>query len=183
MEEKMDITDIIFKIKSEIPKFKKEDFMEYAKWTVPQLYSSLKNEKEIDIKCSNELVETLIKNKTLYRIKKEIDYISIQYTELIDFKKEENNIYVKVYMSIYFKDDVSNNIINIDDRDRFWNDIWIVTYKKDLSYKDIDAKCNNCGAIMEYNSIDEILKCDYCGNIKICNDSQNWKIVDIEVNH
>lgn len=183
MEEKMDITDIIFKIKSEIPKFNKQDFIEYVKWTVPQLYSSVKNEKEVNIKCSSELVEKLRNNKMLYRIKKEIDYISIQYTELVDCAKEEENLYVKVYMSIYFKDDVSNNIINIDDRDRFWNDIWIVTYKKDLSYKNIDAKCNNCGAIMNYNNIDEILKCEYCGNIKVCNDSQNWEIVDIEVNH
>lgn len=182
MKGKMDITDIFFKIKSEIPRFNKEDFIEYAKWTVPQLYSSVKNEKEIDIKCSKELLERLINNKNTYRIKKEMDYISIQYTELIDCIKQDDNLYVKVYMSVYFKDDVSNNLINIDNIDRFWNDIWVVTYKKSLEYKNIDSRCNNCGAIMRYNNIDEILKCDYCGNIMICNDSKNWEMIDIEVN-
>ena len=182
MEEKIDITDIVFKIKSEIPKFDREDFIEYTKWTIPELYSSVKNEEAIDIKCSKELVEKLIENKSIYKIKKDIDYISIQYTELVDCTKDDDNVYVKVYMSIYFKDDVSNNIIKINDRDRFWNDIWIVTYKKSLSYKNIDPRCNNCGAIMKYNNIEEILKCDYCGNIMICSDNQNWEMIDIEVN-
>ena len=182
MEKRMDATEVFFRIKNEIPKFNRENFIEYIKWMVPKLYSSLKNEKETDIRCSKELEEKLLKNKEIYRIKKEIDYISIQYTELIDCMKEDNNLFVKVYMSIYFKDDVSNNLINITNRDGFWNDIWVATYKKDLSYKEINTKCNNCGAIMKYNIQDEILKCDYCGNIKVCNDSQNWELIDIEVN-
>ena len=183
MKEKMDITDIVFKIKSEVPRFDREDFIEYTKWTLPKLYSIVKNEKEIDIECSKELIDKLRDNKEEYRIKKEIDYISIQYTELVDFDKDDDNVYVKVYMSIYFKDDVSNNAINIDNRDRFWNDIWIVTYKKSLLYKNIDPICSNCGAIMKYNNIDGILKCDYCSNIMICNDNQNWEMIDIEVKH
>ena len=183
MEGKVDSTDILFKVKSEIPKFDEEEFFEYAKCIIPKLYSSLKNETEIDIKCSAELAEKLKNNKDIYRIKKEIDYISIQHTKLVDCIKKEDTIYIKVSMSIYFKDDVSNNFMNFNDRDRFWNDIWVVTYKKDLAYKNIDPKCNNCGAIMKYNNIDEVLKCDYCGNIMICGDSQNWEMLDIEVDN
>lgn len=173
--------EVMLEIKNEMPWFDKEELLEYAKWSVQKLYNSLKNEEKLVIKCKPELINKLNKQRDKYRINEDIDHISIQYVELFDNIKKENEIYIQVYLSIYFYDDVQNNVDKYIINDKYWNDIWIVTYKECSKLHRKDSNCVNCGAVMQYNQLRDILECKYCGNIINNKFDSKWEIVDIEL--
>lgn len=177
-------TETLKNIKEEMPFFNKEELIEYTKWAVQKLYNAIKNEDEIKIKCKEGLINKLIKEKFKYRITKDIDHISVQYAQIYDFNKIENKKYIKVYTSVYFYDNVTNNMMNSGiTKDRYWNDIWIVTYEDNSEIGcEKDNKCNNCGAIMEYDSIKEVVKCKYCGNTIYNKLNGNWTIEEVNTN-
>lgn len=181
MRRKKEITELLFEIKKEIPYFNKEELLEYTKYAIPNLYNILKNGnlQEIKIKCDKKLIEKIIQNKSKYRISKNMDQISIQYVDLFNYIKKNNEIFVQVYISIYFYDDAKNNNGSKDIWDKYWNDGWIITYKNTVNNRNYN--CENCGAIMEYNKTEDIFECKYCGNKSFNHFDTSWEIVDIEI--
>ena len=179
---KRDLTEVVFEILNEIPGFKKDELLEYTKWAIQRLYYSLKNGEEIKVKCKSELINKLNKEKVKYKIDKNIDHISIQYVELYDSIKKDDEMYIQVYVSVYFHDDVENNVCEYSMDDKYWNEIWIVTYRAN-SKSDTrkNSNCINCGAAMQYRRLKDTFECEYCGNT-IQNDTNSiWEIVDIEL--
>ena len=181
MKRKKEITELLFDIKKEIPYFNKEELIEYTKYAIPNIYNILKNEEtqEIKIKCDKKLIEKMLQNKTKYRISKYMDHLSVQYIDLFDYIKKDNEILIQIYVSIYFYDDARNNKGSKYNEDKYWNDGWIVTYRNKVKYTNYN--CTNCGAIMEYNKTEDIFECKYCGNKSYNQFNTSWEIVDIEI--
>ena len=160
MKRRRELAEVIFDIRNEIPGFNKEDLV---------------------VKCKSELINKLNKESAKYRINKDIDHISIQYVELFDSIKKDNEMYIQFYLSIYFYDDVDNNIGNYSMNDKYWNDIWIVTYRECVKSEGKKSNCDNCGATMKYNQLRDTFECEYCGNVIHNNSNSKWEIVDIEL--
>lgn len=181
MKRKKELTELLFDIKKEIPYFNKEELLEYTKYAIPNIYNILKNEQtqEIKIKCDKKIIEKMLQNKTKYRISKYMDHISIQYVDLYDYIKKDNEMFMQIYISIYFYDNAQNNKGCKYIEDKYWNDGWIVTYKN--TTKQENYNCTNCGAIMEYNKTEDIFECKYCGNKSYNQFNTSWEIVDIEI--
>lgn len=176
-----EITEVLLDIKNEIPGFNKEELLEYIEWAIPKLYNSLINKKEPEVKCKSELINKLNGQSMKYRITEDIDHINVQYAELFDNVKSDNQMYIQVYLSIYFYDKAENNIGNNSMNDRYWNDIWIVTCRENIEIARDSSNCANCGAIMEYIQTTDTFECEYCGNIIHNRTDSNWEIVDIEL--
>lgn len=177
---KRELNEILLDIRNEIPDFNREELLDYTKWIVPRLYNSLKNQEELNIKCDSGLIDRLNEQKLRYRITKDMDRISIQYAEIYDNVKKDDQMHIQVYLSVYFFDDVKNNKDRDSISDKYWNDIWVVTYKKDIMHEIANSNCKNCGAIMKYNKRENLFQCEYCGNVIHKSDSK-WEMVDIEV--
>lgn len=178
-----DLSEVLCDIRNEIPGFNKEELLEYTNWAILKLCKQLQKNciEENEIYCNKDLINRILNEKDKYRMTKDIDNISIQYTELFDCENEEE-LYIKVYMSIYFYDNTSNNIENPQVDKKHWNDIWIIKLKEVNQKRYEDGKCDNCGAVMEYNELRKIFKCNYCGNVITTEKwSRDWEIVDIEV--
>ena len=175
-------SEVLGEIRGEIPGFERDDLLEYIKWAIKNLYDSLKEGNKPKVKCNEELINKLLLKNEDYKISKNIDHISIQYLELSDCVKKDEQVYIKIYTSIYFYDDITNNEDVKDINDKYYNNIWIVTCKQDEDFKDVNrANCDNCGAIMEYNKVKEIFECKYCGNAKYGRLNQGWIITDIGI--
>lgn len=219
MIKRRDITEVLLEIKKEMPLFDKNQIIEYTKWAIPILYESIKygDTKNLKINCKSNLIKKLSKMKYEYRITDDIDRVSVHYAELFDFIKTENEAFVKLYISVYFYDNVTNNKPdekeeNNDLKDegkmirfkldknrnlvykyeisakkpdnKYWNDIWIVTYGKRSKLTNIkSANCSNCGAIMKYDETRNVLECEHCKNIVYGNldNTDEWEIVDIDI--
>lgn len=181
MKKRKEETEIFFEIKKDVPEFDREELLEYTKWGIPQLYNALKNKQEIQ--CKEELKNKLLKEKNKFKINENMDHINIQYMKLFDYIKKDNEAYIQIYASVYFFDNVKNNKeYNFVEKNKYWNDIWIITYKQKKESKLKNSnKCNNCGAIMKYDNIKKIVECEYCGNIVYDNFYLNWEIEDIEL--
>ena len=185
MGQRREVEEILYEIKKEILGFNKEELLEYTIWAIPKLYDEIKNYDNISkkkIKCKKELINKLIEEPRKYRITNEMDNVNVQYAELYECIKENGEFYIKVYASIYFYDNRENNIY-MSARNRYWNDIWIITLRETDCNKIEDGNCDNCGAVMEYDEIKKIFKCTYCGNVlAIQKWDKDWEFVDIEVN-
>ena len=185
MDNKMKAFKMLIDIKKQIPNFEREELLEYTKMVIPVLYEEIKaadDKENITIKCNEEIIDKLIKNKDIYRINNKMDRVNVQYAELYDYMKKEKEIYLIVYASVYFYDDVDNNMNNVLGRDRHWNEIWIITYRDKQLSENREGNCKNCGAPMQYDELKKVFKCDYCGNVvKAKKWVRDWEIVDIEV--
>lgn len=120
--------EILLKIKNDFPGFNKDEILEFTKESVLNLYNELKNENTKNLNYEKNLIDKLIKEKNKFRISKNIDHISVQYVELFDYIKQENKNYIKIYCSIYFYDNTENNLYGNRTNNRYWNDIWIITF-------------------------------------------------------
>lgn len=171
-------------VKRSNPELNKEEFIEYAKFDIMNLHEVLRNdEKEIlKVNCLKSVINKLLKDKAKYKLTPNIDRVSIQYAQIIDYIEVDRK-YIKLYMSIFFYDNVKNNENYIGtENDKFWNDIWIVTFKKKNASDEFkDFCCNKCGSNMKFLPKDKILKCEYCGYTKYFNFNRNWTISDVEV--
>ena len=184
MQRNKDENEIEFEIKKDFLGFDREKFLTQIKWFIPILYKDLKDNNYHITKynCKEELIHKLLEEKEKYRITKDIDHISIQYARLYDYIKENDKGFVKAYISVYFYDNVKNNIENESLNDKYWNDIWIITCRdKSNSNNKEKNNCPNCGAIMEYNYNTGFFKCNYCGCIMDNNKNIDWEIIDIEL--
>ncbi|MBE5820050.1 MAG: hypothetical protein E7310_04495 [Clostridiales bacterium] len=180
-----DYLDILEKIKQQNFQFDMDDFLEYVKFSINRIYNNIYHNKieplyEIS---SKQFISTMLSNKSTYRISRNIDNFQIQFAKIHDYIEKDNEEFIKVYLSIFFYDKIINNYdYNEDNGDSFWNDIWIVTLKKELpktSSNNIFV-CDNCGANMTLNDL--ILTCNYCNNKKMFSKyNAQWKIVDIVV--
>ena len=176
--------EVVYDIKKEIPNFDKEELLEYTKWAIQVLHHAMRNENRPEVKCKDDLLNKMINEKLKYRITREMDHLSIQFIELANCEKKNNEFLIKVYVSIYFYDDVDNNINVSNTGDKYWNDIWYITYRQDAESADgNNSNCSNCGAIMEYNHLSKLFKCNYCGKTDTNILKVQWEIVDIEVEH
>ena len=183
MIERRDSTEVLYEIKGIMPEFDREEFLDYAKWTIISLFNTLKKEENIEIKgnCDFKVINKLLSQKEEYRITSDIDHISIQYIEIINFIKENKKRNIKLYASVYFYDNEKNNK-KIKHGEKFWNDIWIIDFELDpKSTNSINNNCPNCGAIMTYDKLKENYKCNYCKTIINSNNNSYWKLSDIEV--
>ena len=182
MEERRDITEILYDIKSELQSFNKEEFIDYAKLIVVNLHNEFKETHNIKAKCSSELIEKMKKNLNLYRATEDIDLMNIQYAELYDCIRKDDELYVQVYLSVCFYDCATNNDPK-GVKDKWWNDIWIVTLRKDRVLNNEDkSNCDNCGGKTTFNAMKNIYKCDYCGTATYNYRSIiEWELVDISV--
>ncbi len=173
-----DEKDILNEIKLYDPYFEDNKFLEAVKYEVKKIYITLceGNENEYNnCNCTQNVINKLLENKEEFRISKDMDSISVQYANLHDYIAG----FIQVYLSIYFYDKTSNNEENIDNSDKYYNDIWIVSYKKE-SLEDV-LKCTTCGATMKKDELNNILECPYCNNKRYYNFKiGNWRIEDIE---
>ena len=181
MKRRKEVAEILWNLGREIPGFKSEDLLQYTEWAIPKLYNSLKNKERLEVKCTSELINKLNEQSLKYRITENMDHISVQFVELFDNIKKDNEIYIQVYVSIYFYDKVKNNIDDESKNDKYWNDIWIVTYREGIESKRNNSNCANCGAIMKYNQMSNIFECEYCGNIIHDKFNSKREIIDIEL--
>ena len=184
MKVRREMTEILRDIDRGLPGFDKEDLLNYTKWAILNLHEEFKNGQtnKNTVRCKNEFINKLINEKEKYRMTTNIDHITVQHVKLYDSIKENEETIIKVYASIYFYDDENNNIENAEDNESYWNDIWIITYRDAKTNKLEDGKCKNCGAIMNYNQMKKIFKCDYCGNVVTTQKwNRDWEILDIEV--
>lgn len=184
MEKVKESQELWFLAKKSNPELNEEEFVEYAKFDIMNLHELLRNDgKEISkINCLGNVVNELLKNKTKYRLNPNIDHLSIHYAQIMDYIEQDRK-YIKMYMSLFFYDNVKNNenYTGIKN-DKFWNDIWIVTFKKKNALDGHeDFSCNKCGANMNFIPKENLLKCDYCGYTKYFNFNRNWVISKIEV--
>ena len=173
--------EIISEICNYIPYFNENEFIKYSKWSIKKLWESLQ-ENDINktkVKHSKKIEEKMLKEKEKYRLVRDIDHISVQYARICDCDKKGNTIYVKAYLSIYFYDNVKNNSMSMEEEDKYWNDTWIVTYKKDENTQ--TNNCINCGAPMEYNKKKDIYECKYCETRSYNRLDIDWQIFDIEI--
>lgn len=164
---------------------KVKELHNYTEWAIETLYENLKNNKKYNnkIKCQDKVIEKILNNREKYRMTDDVDRMNIQYVGLIDYYEKENVEYIEMKLSVYFYDDTKNNI-NIDKEvpHKYWNDIWIVTYKRTNYDKTENFNCESCGATMKYNIDNKMYKCEYCGNISVIGIA-NWEICDIEVEY
>lgn len=173
--------EILMRIKQNIHTFDKEKFLEYTKWHIENLYQLIikKEYAKIGEYVSQGVVDKLVNNQEEYRITPTMDSARVQYIELYD-AMTENEIYVKVYMSIYFFDDASNNE-QTGKKDIYWNDIWIATYKFHQNTNTTDLNCKNCGATMSFKERKDVMECEYCGSKSHISQSiSKWILEDIE---
>jgi len=172
---------ILMNLRAELPRFKEEELVEYTKSVIPDIHRFLCHGESDKITkyCSDEVIQKMLLNKDSYRISQNMDSIGVQHARLFDFSNSDNKIQIKMYASVFFYDDVDNNINNEEANDKYWNDIWIVTYELEAD-AEILNKCPSCGATMEYNSLKHMFICNYCRN-SVYYGQMNWKIVDIEV--
>ena len=174
--------DLLLKIKRDMPNFDREEILEFTKIIIPNIHYFFSNGKEDKLNkyCTDNVIRKVLENKQAYRISKDIDNVRVGYERLEDYKNENNKMYIKVYSSVFFYDEASNNENNWTSCDKYWNDIWVVTYE-DKFEKEIINKCPNCGAFMEYNKSKHMFTCNYCKN-DLYYSQINWRIVDIDAN-
>ena len=179
--------DVIMKIREEIPNFDEKELMDLAKTSIPAIHALLVKGKTKNLQeyCVDTLIDKFLNNNALYRLSEDIDGVRVEFARLDGCIHKEDKFYVRVYASIYFYDNVDNNYDNVELFDKYWNDVWIITYEgnesdKANSIKSVVNQCPTCGAFMNYNSYKKVFKCDYCGNT-ICYAPIKWKMVDIEV--
>lgn len=189
-------SEILRQIKNHIPLFEKDKILTYTKWAVPRIYELVKYSdiKKLKSICSEKIIEKMEKSKLEYRINDDIDRVVVQYASLHDFiYKNDDEMYIQVYTSVYLHDNVLNNgplddelleqIMKSNLKNKYWNDIWIVTYGKKKRLINVkSANCSNCGAIMKFDRNDNLLKCEHCKNIVFgtVEDNDDWEIVDIQ---
>ena len=173
---------LLLQIKGDVPNFEEQEILEFSKIIIPNIHFFFCNERREKLKkyCSDNLIEKVLKNKELYRITKDIDNTRVGYARLEEYINDEGKCYIKVYASVFFYDEAANNENNSDSYDKYWNDIWVITYEGNFN-KQIMNKCPTCGATMEYNKAKQMFTCNYCRN-SLYYSQINWRIVDIEVN-
>ena len=183
MSKRRDIPELIYDIKCEIPGFSKEELIDYTKIIALNLHKELKNNSDIKVKCGKELKEKLKNNLQIYRATKDVDRMNIQYAELYDCFRKDGQLYIQVYLSVLFYDQVINNNEVEELRDKYWNDIWIVTFKKDRILNNVSrANCPNCGAKLIFNAMRNIYKCEYCDtSVYNYRNVIEWELEDIIV--
>ena len=182
MKNSKDIVEIINGIKNIIPEFDNEKMITYAKWCITNLYNSIKNNENIKINCNEDLINKLKISKPKFKIKNDIDHLSIQYLDLYDYEVKDNFIYIKVYASVYFYDNQKNNGTNSNGEEKYWNDIWVATFKENLNFiTKSNSSCSHCGSLMKYNPIRDIYECDYCGNMIHNNYNAFLELLDIDI--
>lgn len=187
MGPRKEIRKIISDIKRNIPEFDEEELDEYTRYIIPFVYEEIRkgNHEELKSKFENEFaLRKMVGLKGKYRITDSIDNMNIQNVRLYDYINENGANYIKVSVSIYFYDDVGNNI-DIDlSGDKYWNDIWIITYVDNGAIVKKNSNCHNCGAVMKYDRVTKMFNCEYCGNtIESMRTIREWKIVDVEVDN
>ena len=178
----MEKYELVIKIKEEIPNFNEQELLDFTKTSIPVIYNYLINRKidKAKIYCTEALTKKMLKNSSLYRVSNDIDNIRVESARLHGCVRKGGKFYIKVNASIFFYDNVDNNINTFEIYDKYWNDIWIVTLEC-KGDKKIMNQCPTCGAFMKFNSLKKMFKCEYCGN-SVCYSPIEWKIVDIDVN-
>lgn len=172
---------LINRIQTEIAGFNQYELIDYTKISLLNIYRFLCEEKleKVSKYCSEKLINKMIANKDEYRISKNIDTISVCHASIIEFENSNNKVQLKVRASMFFYDDVDNNVDNTEMYDKYWNDIWIITYEL-KNNGNILNKCPCCGSFMEYNQLKHMFMCNYCRN-NIYYSQIKWRITDIEV--
>lgn len=187
MRRRLEMFEIRRELKNNGNVLNEEEFLERVKINVSDLYNCAKSKfiGNYKGKLSEKILKKMIENSDKFRLYPEIDRISVQYAGFYDYFVEEKegcdekNQFLKINTTINFHDDVNDNNERFSlNEARCWNDIWIITYKK---IKDTDKmfNCSNCGAVMAFLKKGNLLKCEYCGNMKLI--SNEWEIVDVEV--
>ena len=170
---------LLAEIWAEMPNFDEDQLLEYTKIVIPNIHKFLSQENlsKASKYCSQKLIEKILSNKNTYRISKNMDNVVVQYARLDGYSTINNKLYIKMYTSVFFYDDVDNNINNEEGFDKYWNDIWIITYELNDNPKAIST-CSSCGATMEYNRYKHLFTCNYCKN-SVHYSQTNWEMVDI----
>ena len=182
--EKLDLEhhNALIDIKREFPDFDEQEFLNYVNNVIPNIHYFISNDKieRAEKYCSKELIQKMLEQKEKYRISKKMDNINIQYIRITGFQLNNNRIYLKVYASVYFYDEATNNLDNKDLTDKFWNDIWTITVTPNTKIGGVEnAKCPKCGATMIYDYHHQF-HCEYCrNNLYITN--VDYIVTDIEV--
>ena len=175
--------NLVYQIKSDFPNFDEQELLEYTQFVVPNIHHFFSYEKNVNFKkyCSDELIEKILEHKNLFRISTNIDSTRVGYARIQEYSNQNNKFYIKVYSSVFFYDDVDNNVNSHDPYDKYWNDIWVITYEGNTGNEFIN-KCPYCGASMEYNRSKHMFTCNYCRN-SLYYSQIHWRLVDIEVNN
>lgn len=175
--------ELLLKIKRELPDFNEKELLEFIRNVIPNIHYFISNERLEKVKryCDKKLIEKINKEKDKYRITPDIDNMRVEYARIEKCLNDKDNFYIQIYSSIFFYDEVANNIEKNDYIDQYWNDIWLITVKENSKIGHVNkTKCPNCGAAMEYSGNDRTFNCNYCRN-KLYITQLNWKVIDIEL--
>ena len=173
---------ILRKVQSVFGNFNEKEFVEYTKNIIPIIYNYINTDNDnVKKYCSDELIKKIQENKETFRISKDMDNARVAFAGIKDVEENENDTFLIVSVSILFYDNVVNNAYfeQNGSYDKYWNDIWIIKFKK-VTEKDVINKCPNCGASMEFNQLKGMFTCNYCRN-SVYYSRIDWEIVDIEV--
>ena len=171
----------LIEIKKEIVDFDEEDLLRFTKNAIVNIHYFFSHEKYNQLKnyCSEELIKKILDDKKKYRIDINMDNIRVGFAKIRDVYKKDD-FFIKVHTSVFFYDDARNNNAMGSTSDKYWNDIWTITYKRKKD-EEITNKCPNCGSLMEYNIGSKTFLCDYCRNT-FMKEQMIWEIYDISVN-
>lgn len=176
--------DLSHKIREDFSGFNDEELLNYTKLITSNIHFNLSTGRKEQLKkyCTDEVIKKILENKEIYRITPDIDTARVEYARIDDYKNENNEIYITVYASVFFYDNISNNKIIDEERnyDKYWNDIWSITFKGDFG-KDTMIKCPFCSNQLQYDYEKNMYTCEECKD-SIYYSKINWKIIDIEVN-
>ena len=178
----IDNENLSLKITKNMPDMNIDDLLDYTKLVIPQIhhYFTYENKEKLKKYCNDEIITKVLEDKFTYRISKDIDNIRVGFATIKDYNEKKDIPYIKVYTSVFFFDDISNNEYNLDGYDKYWNDNWTITFEKNTESQIIN-KCPNCGAFMDFNNSKHMFTCEYCRN-SVYYSKIDWKIVDISVN-
>lgn len=185
MKELRDEQELLFEMKKERIIFNQDIFYEFVEWEIEYIYRLMLDKEYSRVKkeIPEELFKKLSENKNRYRITDNMDHMEVQNARICDYFTENGEKYIQVRLSIIFYDRLDNKSLKGAEADNYWNDIWIVTYKKQESDSDSknEFECEYCGAKMNFRTRKDVLECEYCNSKKFYKQNRDaWKIRDVE---
>jgi len=152
-------------------------------WEIEHIYRLMldKEYERVEREFPEKILKKLSENKEKYHITDNIDHMEVQDARICNYFEENGEKYLQARLSIIFYDRLENPDLKGAQADNYWNDIWIVTYKKQDSDSKNEYECEYCGAKMNFATRKDVLECEYCNSKKFHKQNRDaWKISDIE---
>lgn len=125
----------LIEIQKMLPNFNEKELLEFMRYVISKVHYCLRYNENDTLRrfCNEETIRKVTQQKDKYRITVNIDNVRVQYVRIDECVNEEDGFFIKVYNSVFFYDEVANNLEGDDSTDKYWNDIWIVSFKGNYS--------------------------------------------------